>query len=150
MTHPAWRKHLRDSLCIFSHEIALPRTAEVRSVFLSPDMTSARCTYVISTTCLTLVLCLKPTRQLHSAMLSIQITVVTQLQPWLLGLGLLWMQKAGSQGGQSIILSEALGAQTHNLGQDKKPDPGSGLQTKASSGQQDKTVNPVTLPVLLK
>lgn len=61
MTHPAWRKHLRDSLCIFSHTIALPRRAEVRYIFLSPDMTSARCTYVISTTCLTLVSCLKPT-----------------------------------------------------------------------------------------
>lgn len=83
MTHTAWRKHLRDPPGISSQGTALPRTADIiRSIFLSPDMTSARYTYLISTTCLTLVSGLKaaleqPAGQLHSTMLSIQ--VVTQL-----------------------------------------------------------------------
>lgn len=61
MAHAAWRKHFRDPPGISSQGTALLRTADIiRSVFLRHDMTSARYTYVISTTCLTLVSCLKP------------------------------------------------------------------------------------------
>lgn len=83
MTHAAWTEHLGDPPGIFSQGTALLRTADIRrSIFLSPDMTSARYTYVISTTCLTLVSCLKPTLeqpagQLLSTVLSIQTKVAT-------------------------------------------------------------------------
>jgi hypothetical protein len=85
MAHAAWRKHFRDPPGISSQGTALLRTADIiRSVFLRHDMTSARYTYVISTTCLTLVSCLKPALeqpagQLHTTVLSIQVRVVTQL-----------------------------------------------------------------------
>lgn len=43
MTHVTWKKHLRDPPGIFSQGTTLLRTADiVRSISLSPDMTSAR------------------------------------------------------------------------------------------------------------
>lgn len=172
MTNVAWRKHLRDLPHIFSQGTALLKTADIiRSIFLSPAMTYARYTYVISTTCLTLVFCLKPTLewpagQLHSTLLSIQTRVVTQLSALASEAWLALVAEDREPGGpdchfvasgdlltpltseQTLLLEPnllpcALGAQTHNLGEVTKPDPGSGLQTKVSSGLQGKTAIPV-------